>query len=132
MREIPVHNDTEHNMHVAGSVIRPGETKIFPAHDVPEKFREAAGVAPVDEKPPVENPIEDLAKGKVVEIVAALPALSDDALDQLEAIEGEGQKRKGVIEGIAADRLRRAAAAAADVESNAAAAAAAAGDTEGQ
>jgi len=111
MREIPVHNDTKHNMHVAGAVIRPGETRLFPEHDVPEKYLPEAKAAE-EEKKPEADPIAEIAKGTVAAVLMTLPSLDEEALGKVEAAENEGQKRKGVLEGIAGERLRRAATAA--------------------
>lgn len=108
MREVPVKNTGKTNLHVAGVVIVPGETKMLPASMVPARFlpeEEAEPAAPVAQ---TDQTIEIL-KGTVAKVADVLPALTSEQLDALETAEAAGAQRKGVLEAIAADRLRRAA-----------------------
>lgn len=50
----------------------------------------------------------DLLDENVATVTEALPACTPEDLDRLEAAETEGKTRKGVLEAIAAERLRRA------------------------
>lgn len=63
---------------------------------------------------PGENPAQDLtlvdsiAGGNVAELVEALPDLSDEDLNALEAAEGKGKKRTGALDAIVRERAHRA------------------------
>lgn len=106
MKEIPVTNNTACNMHVGGKVIRPGATRMVEESMVPEDLRPSPA-EPVEESVP--DSMASLVEGGVKDIVEVLQGLSADDLARLEALEQDGKKRKGVLEGIAHERLRRAA-----------------------
>lgn len=93
-------------MYVAGQMIPPGETRHFDLRDLPPELRPAApGKA---DEPPAENALEVLRARKVAEVVAALPDLSSKELADLDLLElADPKPRKGVLEAIAADVLRR-------------------------
>jgi hypothetical protein len=99
-----VTNHTESNMHVGGSVLRPGETQLVEPHLVPPGMGEISTQA--NDEPPV-DPIAELAKGTVAYIIAALPGLTRFDLDELDAYEQTGKARKGVLEAIAMEKLGR-------------------------
>lgn len=94
-----VTNEKAFTIYRNGVAILPGETKHFPA---PPR--------PVEVAPATDPHAELLAilDGKVAEVLAALPGLSLAQIDVLEQAEQDGNTRKGVMEGIAAERLRRA------------------------
>lgn len=100
----PVTNDGTTNMHCGETVIRPGETRMIEAHLVPPAH--APDAAPVDTPPPP----KPLVERNATDIIAALLDLPAADLDALEAAEKakEAKARKGVLEAIAAERLRRA------------------------
>jgi hypothetical protein len=106
MNKIPVTNDTDHNMHIGGSVLRPGETQLVEPHLVPPGMGEVSTQA--SDEPPV-DPVLELQKRKGDIVIAELTALSLDDLHALEALEASASKpRKGVLEAITAEHLRRA------------------------
>lgn len=107
MREVPVKNTGKTNLHIAGVVIVPGETKVLPASMVPEKFLPKSAAAEKSDAPPPANAVADLLKGTVAKVSEALPGLSVEDLDAIETTEAAGAQRKGVLEAIAAERLRR-------------------------
>jgi hypothetical protein len=102
----PVTNNGKTNLHVGTAVIRPGETRMVDDHLVPPNLRPQATPAsslPVD-------PVVTLIAGKAAEVIAALPALSDDDIAQVLALESGSQKsRTTVLQAIDAEKLRRAA-----------------------
>lgn len=106
MNKIPVTNDTDHNMHVGGSVLRPGETQLVEPHLVPPGMGQLSTQA--NDEPPVDH-VLDLQKSKSAIVIAELTALSLDDLHALEALEASATApRKGVLEAITAEHLRRA------------------------
>lgn len=106
MDKIPVTNDTDSNMHIGGSVLRPGETQYVDAHLVPPGMGEISTQA--NDEPPVDHVLE-LHKLASAAVIAELTALSIDDLHQLEVLETSSTKpRKGVLEAITAEHLRRA------------------------
>lgn len=133
MNKIPVTNNTESNMHIGGSVLRPGETQLVESHLVPPGMGEVSTQA--NDKPPVDHVLE-LQKLASAAVIAELTALSLDDLHALEALEASASKpRKGVLEAITAEHLRRAAsedAAKAAAEEDAKAAAAEAAKAAGE
>lgn len=105
---IPVHNATAMPMYVAGAMIPPGETRHFPAHQVPAHLRpapkEAEPEAPAD-------PLAELVKRPVKEIEHALSGLSDaDLVRLIELDAADGTPRKTLAEEVAEEQLRRASA----------------------
>lgn len=109
MSKIPVSNPTAMPIWVAGQMIPPGETRHFDAHHVPAEHRAAPAAPPPAEAPPP-DPLEIIRAGSVKDIAAGLATLADDELQRLDALEqGSDKPRKGVLEAIAAERLRRAA-----------------------
>ncbi len=108
MKEIPVTNTTNANLHIGGKVIIPGETRMVDERIVPDSLKTKEQNAGDAEEP--RDPIHGLLEGTVVEITAALAGLSTEELAQLHDAEVAGKNRKGVLEAIAADQLRRAAA----------------------
>lgn len=106
MNQIPVTNNTESNMHVGGSVLRPGETQLVEAHLVPPGLGEISTQA--NDEPPVDHVLE-LQKSKADTVIAELTALSLDDLHAIEALEASATKpRTTVLAAITAEHLRRA------------------------
>jgi len=106
MKQIPVTNDTESNMHVGGSVLRPGETQLVEPHLVPPGYGAVSTQA--NDEPPA-DPVLALQKSKGDIVIAELTALSLDDLHTLEALEASAKKpRAGVLAAITAEHLRRA------------------------
>jgi len=105
MMRVPVENKGKMPIYVAGVMIPPGETRHFEEDTLPPEHRSSAvtekEVAPVD-------PLLTVLELKVSDVVNGLPGLGDEELDRLEIMETEGKGRKGVIEAITAERLRRA------------------------
>lgn len=106
MKRIPYTNTTEQAAYVGGVLIQPGETRLV----------DALQVSPPDEGTPPEATQDDdqthsvlgLLDRSVKDIGEALPTLTDDNLTTLETAENDGKTRKGVLEAIAAERIRRA------------------------
>jgi hypothetical protein len=107
-KRIWVHNPTKTNLHVGADIVPPGETKDFPESRVPRHLR------PVEKKEeaPVEktNPLADLLKGSVKDIVPGLDALSTADLEALGELEQLAEKpRTTLLSAIAELLLNRAA-----------------------
>lgn len=110
MSKIPVTNNGKMNIWVGGQMIPPGETRHFEPHHVPPEYRPAPATAAPAEPETPDDPLEIVRAGNVKEVTSALPALSLEDLDRLEALENASETpRKGVLSAITADRLRRAA-----------------------
>lgn len=108
MSKIPVKNNGAMPIWVGGTMIPAGETRHFDPHHVPPEHRPARAKAE-SEAPPA-DPLQAIQSGSVKAIVAGIEALTDDELGRLEELEqAGGAPRKGVMEAIAAERLRRAA-----------------------
>lgn len=104
--DVAVHNPGRMPLYVGGIMIPPGETRILPAHHVPENLRPV----PADEPAAApEDPLADLLGGTVAQVKDGLATLSDDELARVEALEtADGSPRKGVLDAVAAERLARA------------------------
>lgn len=102
---VPVENNSQMPIYVAGVMIPPGETRHFEEDQLPPEYRSSAS-PPVEEQPV--DPLVTILAMNVADVVNGLPALSDEELDRLETLEAEGKARKGVIAAVTADRLRRA------------------------
>lgn len=105
--KIPVHNKGDSPMYVAGRMIPPGETEHFEESALPPEMRPQGAPAAETEAPA--DALAELLKNKVAEVAAALPGLSSADLARLDLLEmGAEKPRKGVLEAIAAEGLRRA------------------------
>lgn len=109
MEKIPVHNNTEMPIYVAGRMIPPGETRHFDPAQVPPEHRPTPPEEASVEQPPV-DPLAVILEGNVNEVLAGIDALDADELSRLEQLEAEGKDRKTVLEAVAARRLTLAAA----------------------
>lgn len=104
---IPVTNRTAMPLFVAGVMIPAGETKLFPAHHVPDNLRDTAPQEAEVEA--TDDPIQELLAMKIPEIVAALPQMSpEDYAAVKEAENAFGNPRKGLRKAFAEEDLRRA------------------------
>lgn len=112
MSDIPVKNNTKNPWHVGGFMIPPGETRHLPEHHVPPHLRAQPVEAPPeaeDEDTERRQAAEAVLAHKIPEIVKLLPTMSGEELALLEAQENSSEKpRKGLLEAIAEERLRRA------------------------
>lgn len=113
MNMIPYTNTTGRIQTVGGKMIHPGETRDVPSGSVPAPARPVA-FDDLDDLPDALVDISVLAtliKGAVPRIVEALPGMDDAHLAALEEMESEqSAPRKGVLEAIEAEKLKRAAA----------------------
>lgn len=100
-----VTNDGDSPMYVGGQMIPPGETKVIEDGDAPPEFR--APAPPVEEEP-AKDTLAEIAGFKADLILPLLADLSDEDLARLQGLESEGKARKTVLEGIAAEGLKRA------------------------
>lgn len=100
MIKVPKTNDTDRVMHVGPYRILPGETRMVDASLLdPEPVEKQADV--------VVNEHVELLKGKVADVVAALPGKTIEQLAELEGLENASAKpRAGVLQAIAAEKLR--------------------------
>lgn len=102
---IPIENTTASPMHVAGFVILPGETRIFPKDSVPVHLHPKEAEAPVI----VTDALLDFVARSVGEIVKAMPDLPEEFMARLQGVEVASLKpRKGVLDAIVKEKLRRA------------------------
>ena len=105
----PVTNNGKNNLHIAGQVIRPGTTQMVDEHRIPPNLRRPA--APAAAPAPGPDIVANQAASPARDVIAELADASAERLDAIEANEQAGKARKGVLEAISAERLRRAAAA---------------------
>lgn len=109
--QITITNDKEHPIFVTGTMIPAGESRTFEDWQVPPEHRPAITAA---EQAVADTPLQAIAALSVPKLEAGLPALSDDELTELEALENAKDKpRQGALAAIIAERLRRAEASAA-------------------
>jgi len=100
-----VENKTAMPIYVAGMMIPPGETRLIEDDMLPPEHRTEE---PTKEPEAPKDPLVELAEGNVKSVLAAIGELSDEDLARLQVIEFEGKARKGVLEGIAEEGLKRA------------------------
>ena len=114
MSQVPIKNSGKTVMHVANVLIPPGETKVFDAADLPPHMQPARGPAPLPTEP--DDPLLELLDENVPEIVKAIqsrgadgtPELSNDDLIRLGEAEANGKTRKGLMNALDKERMRRA------------------------
>lgn len=109
-KRISVHNPTGMLIYVGSDMVPAGETRDFPESAVPPHLRpQPAPQAPAADEPTLDL-IADLQKLSVKEIVAALPDLSAEDMARLEELENaDGSPRKGVMNALTEEKLKRAA-----------------------
>jgi hypothetical protein len=106
MNQVPIHNTGNTNRYIGGVCIPPGETRMIDARLLPPE-------PPDEPAPPAADPIGDLLKLSVKEIVADLGEFDDETLARIEARElADETPRKTLLDAIAQERLKRADAAA--------------------
>lgn len=105
-------NNTDRIVYIGGRSVFPGSTREVDARDIPG-HQAPAPAAPAEPVGDLQAAIDALLELSVADIRAALPRLEGE-LEQLLQSEVEGRNRKGVIQAIEAERLRRAAEATSD------------------
>lgn len=111
MKEVPFHNNAPHAKHFGSMTIPAGETRMVPAHLIPDIAHQAE-----PEQAPEEVTTLDILDGTIDEVIAALkarndngtPVVSDSDIEELQVAEENGKNRKGVISAIAEEMLERA------------------------
>lgn len=101
----PVTNDSKMPIYVGALMIPPGETRHFDLAQLPAEFRPKADLPEAAQD---SDPLATILALPIAKAVLGLPALSDDELARLEALEEAGQNRKGMLAEISIERLRRA------------------------
>lgn len=105
--DVPVTNNTKMTLWVGPYMVAPGETKILPAHHVPEHLH--LGVADdADEHLSDVDQVTYLLAANATVVVNDLHNLSDEELARAKALEVEGKARKSVLAAIAELELSRA------------------------
>lgn len=107
-KKVAVTNTNAMPIYVGAQMIPAGETRHFDVDQVPEHLRPA----PEEAEPVAEpiDPMQALSEGKVSDITAALPALSDadlEHLGELEQTKGDAA-RKTLLAAIADETIKRA------------------------
>ena len=107
MKRIYIENTGPVAKFIGGKLLQPGEGREFDQVDVPAEHRPAAAPA-AEAAPDALEPLKELLEKAIKAIVPDLPTLGAEQLQQLRALEEADQNRKGVLEAIAAEVLRRA------------------------
>lgn len=96
-------NTKDHTVYMGNKSIAPGETREVEKTLLPSfKAQKPALAEP-------ENPLVELLMGNVKSVLDALETLSDEDLVVLQELEDEAENpRKGVLEGLLTETLRRA------------------------
>ncbi len=103
--EIPIHNPGKNPLPVGNLTVLPGETRLIEERLVPPHLR------PQQEAESVllpEDPVLALLERTVPEIVAHLPALSDEDYEGLKEAERNGNTRVTLVKAFSEEDLRRA------------------------
>lgn len=112
MQRITVHNTTGMPIYVGSTMIPAGDSRDFDERDVPAHLRPAPAIAAEVEapaEPPPADPLAELIKKPVREIVEAFGTLTAEQLAELDAREHtDPTPRKTLLEAIGEERLRRA------------------------
>ncbi len=106
-------NTSDRIVHVDGKMIHPGETREVGPLGSPPQARPVGfdDLHDLSDKAAGTVDLADLLKGSVAKVAAALTSLDEAQLEALAELEYEdGAPRKGVIEAVEAEKLRRAAA----------------------
>jgi len=103
MQKVPYTNDGSSFQHVGGTTIPPGETRDVDPSLLPDWKPESDGKP--QEAP---DPLLELLGGSIASVLEVLPAMTDGELEQLAALEAANKGRKGLLEAVAAEQLRRA------------------------
>ncbi|MBZ0104652.1 MAG: hypothetical protein K8H84_03385 [Sulfuricella denitrificans] len=108
MEKIAIENTTKMPIYVAGQMIPAGEIRHFNEDQVPAEYRPAKEEEPKAEMQ-VADPLTDILKGNVKDVVAALNGMLFADIDRLGDLEQQGQARKGILSAIAEIQLSQAA-----------------------
>lgn len=103
-------NDTASPMYVAGRLIPPFDGRHFEDHELPPEHKPAAAAA-APEEPSLDEELKKLLAGTIKEISPQLEALTFEALDRLAMLEMQvnaDAPRKGLLQAVDAEKLRRA------------------------
>lgn len=100
MKQLPYYNDHPHAVFIGAVMIPPGHTRLVDAALLPQPEP-----TPIDPPPPT-DPLVELLKGNVSQIVAGLDGLSIEELTRLGDLEQTGGQRKGVLSAIAEHLLK--------------------------
>lgn len=104
-----VENTGRNVMFVGGKLIPPGEGREVDELLLPPELQDSPVAVAAAADPSVAQLVAELLKGNVKTVVAELVALTGEALDLVETIEGGAEApRKGVLAAVKAERLRRA------------------------
>lgn len=97
-----IENTGPNTMFVGGQMIPPGEGRLVEVADEPVKE------VPEDKGPSLDDRVREILLGNVASVLAELPTFSHEALDRAIELEKADGKRKGVLNGIAAEQISRA------------------------
>lgn len=107
--KIPVHNPKDHPIYVGSTMILPGETRHFDAHDpqLPAHLRPKPETDAAPDEPA--DAMAALLQLGVKDIVAEFDLLKGDELDRMEALEIASESpRKTLLSAISEEKLKRA------------------------
>ncbi|MFZ1417402.1 MAG: hypothetical protein WAS93_03540 [Burkholderiaceae bacterium] len=102
--KIAYQNTSDHPQYVAGQLVQPNETIWLSPADHPD--HRVTGVDPAQPAP--QHIVDVLLGGAESDLMAALPSLCDEDLDDLGSREQDGAARKAVLGEIAQIKLNRA------------------------
>ena len=102
--KIAYQNTSDHPQYVAGQLVQPNETIWLSPADHPD--HRVTGVDPAQPAP--QHLVDVLLGGAESDLMAALPSLCDEDLDDLGSREQDGAARKAVLGEIAQIKLNRA------------------------
>ena len=102
--KIAYQNTSDQPQYVAGQLVQPNETIWLPPADHPD--HRVTGVDPAQPAP--QHIVDVLLGGAESDLMAALPSLCDEDLDDLGSREQDGAARKSVLGEIAQIKLNRA------------------------
>lgn len=119
----PISNNGKSTIYVGSSAVLPGENRHFELAEIPLHLRPAQEPAEAEPETEVRFDIAKLQALSAKDLLAQLPDLSTEQLEQLEVAEQADEKpRKGVLAAISESLIARAANAAPAETSHAAAA----------
>lgn len=102
-----IHNPGPNVMFVGSKMIPPGEGRDIDESLLPPEHRDAP-VAAEKQPPSLDALLLEELKKPAKELIDALPGLTQEAIERMDALESEAKKpRKTLLEAIAADLLRR-------------------------
>lgn len=103
-----IHNPGPNTMFVGGKMIPPGEGRDIDESLLPAEHRDTAP-AEAEKQPSLDELLADLLKKPVKELIDGLGGMTQEALERMEALEGEAKKpRASLLQAIAAEKVARA------------------------